>query len=304
MVPVIALAIWDRLRRPGRSKRSPLPAPRPARACLSILAEQRAGLQTQALARLRRTAVERSADAILFPRAKDPSDRFIEIAECVGVEPVGQHSHQKPALEMSRRLAAQVGAPLTAQPLRSRPSRLVTIDRRKHRVAAKRPASPPLDASPPARSCRAPGSCRLRRLRRLALRPAAIHRVALRYGTISHVSREARDPVGSISSADPFADHGIPSFAQPGERRPRRVRQPSRSLSQIEDGRAVGAPQKFDHHRQLAAVSRGHPGRVAAFVRTGAILRLRLRASPGSIASCDPSSTAMAFKPAAVNLSA
>ena len=60
--------------------------------------------------------------------------------------------------------------------------------------------------------------------------------------------------------------------------RPRRVRQPSRSLSQIDDGRAVGAPQKFDHLRQLAAILRGgHPGRVAAFVRTGASLRLRLR---------------------------
>jgi hypothetical protein len=34
----------------------------------------------------------------------------------------------------------------------------------------------------------------------------------------------------------------------------------------------------FDHQRQLAAVSRGgRPGRVAAFVRTGAILRLRRR---------------------------
>src|ERR1700733_3088991 len=67
-------------------------------------------------------------------------------------------------------------------------------------------------------------------------------------------------------------------IAQPGERRPRRVRQPSRCLSQIDDCRPVGAPQNFDHQRQLAAVSRGgHPNRVAAFVRTGASLRLRLR---------------------------
>ena len=55
------------------------------------------------------------------------------------------------------------------------------------------------------------------------------------------------------------------------------MRQPSRSLSQIDDGRAVGAPQKFDHQRQFAAVSRGHPAWVVAFVRTGAIFRLRLR---------------------------
>jgi len=48
---------------------------------------------------------------------------------------------------------------------------------------------------------------------------------------------------------DRQAAHGIPSFAQPAGRRPRRVRQPSRSLSQIDDGRAVGAPQKVDHQR-------------------------------------------------------
>jgi hypothetical protein len=59
--------------------------------------KQRAGLQAQALARPRRAAVERSSDAILFPRAKDPSDRFVEIAECVGLQAVGQHFHQEPA---------------------------------------------------------------------------------------------------------------------------------------------------------------------------------------------------------------
>jgi transcriptional regulator with XRE-family HTH domain len=32
--------------------------------------------------------------AILFPRVKDPSDRFVESAERVGLEPVGQHFHQ------------------------------------------------------------------------------------------------------------------------------------------------------------------------------------------------------------------
>jgi hypothetical protein len=36
---------------------------------------------------------------------------------------------------------------------------------------------------------------RLRRLPRLALRTEAIHRVALRYGTIFHVSRAIRDPI-------------------------------------------------------------------------------------------------------------
>jgi hypothetical protein len=55
------------------------------------------------------------------------------------------------------------------------------------------------------------------------------------------------------------------------------VRQPSAGVTQIDDGRAVGALQMFDHQRQLAALSRGGPpGRVAAFVRTGDILRLWL----------------------------
>jgi hypothetical protein len=56
--------------------------------------QQSADLQVDAVARLRRAAVERSADAILLPRAKNPSDRFVEIAERVGLEPVGQHFHQ------------------------------------------------------------------------------------------------------------------------------------------------------------------------------------------------------------------
>src|SRR5271156_2201667 len=79
--------------------------------------EQRAGPQTQALSRLRPAAVERSDDAILFPRAKDPSDRFVEIAEGVRLEPTGQDPYQKPAWKMGRGFAAQVGAPLTAQPI-------------------------------------------------------------------------------------------------------------------------------------------------------------------------------------------
>src|ERR1700683_4312351 len=42
---------------------------------------------------------------------------------------------------------------------------------------------------------------------------------------------------------------------------------PPFSLSQIDDGRAVGALQMFDHQRQLAAVSRGgRPGRFGGFM--------------------------------------
>jgi hypothetical protein len=65
----------------------------PLEPALPLAHEQRAGHQTQALARLGRAAVERSADAILLPRANDPSDRLVEIAERVGLEPVGQHFH-------------------------------------------------------------------------------------------------------------------------------------------------------------------------------------------------------------------
>jgi hypothetical protein len=79
--------------------------------------QQSADLQADAVARLRRAAVERSADAIVFSKAKDPSDRLVETAECVRLEPIGQPPHQQPAWKMGRRFAAQVGAPLTAQPI-------------------------------------------------------------------------------------------------------------------------------------------------------------------------------------------
>ena len=74
---------------------------------------------------------------------------------------------------------------------------------------------------------------------------------------ISAFSGGARDPVDGTSSADPFAGHGISALAQPGERRPRGVRQPSRSPGQIDDGRAIRPPQQDNHPRQLATVSRG-----------------------------------------------
>jgi hypothetical protein len=80
--------------------------------------QQSADLQADAVARLRRAAVERSADAIVFSKAKDPSDRLVETAECVRLEPIGQPPHQQPAWKMGRRFAAQVGAPLTAQPIK------------------------------------------------------------------------------------------------------------------------------------------------------------------------------------------
>ena len=97
---------------------------------------------------------------------------------------------------MGGRFAAQVGAPLTAQPIEIEALK-VGNDRQKGGIERQRsaPALPPPAASPPARSWRARGSCRLRRLRRLPLGPAAVDRVALQYGTISLVSRGVRDPV-------------------------------------------------------------------------------------------------------------
>ena len=85
----------------------------------------------------------------------------------------------------------------------------------------------------------------------------AVRCIRLGCAVVSAISSGVRDPVDRVSCADPFADHGIPSFAQSGERGPRRVRQPSRSLGQIDDARAVGSPQQVDHQRQLAAVPRG-----------------------------------------------
>jgi hypothetical protein len=66
----------------------------PLEPALPFTHEQRADLQTDPFSRLRRAAVERSADGILFPRAKHPPDRSFETAERVGLEPIGQHSHQ------------------------------------------------------------------------------------------------------------------------------------------------------------------------------------------------------------------
>ena len=167
----------------------------PLELALPFTHEQRADLQTDPFSRLRRAPVERSADAILFPRAKDPSDRFVETAEGVRLEPTGQHPYQKPAWKMGRRFATQVGAPLTAQPIEIKAPRLATIDRTEASSGGEASALAPSVASPPAWSWRARGSCRLRRLCRLLLGPAAVQRVALEYSAISLVGRGPRDPV-------------------------------------------------------------------------------------------------------------
>ena len=77
--------------------------------------EQGAGLQTDALSRLRRAPAERSGGIIVLLGAKNPLDRFFETAKSVRLEPIGQHPHQQPAWEMVGRLAAQMSAPMAAQ---------------------------------------------------------------------------------------------------------------------------------------------------------------------------------------------
>src|SRR5271154_2216724 len=74
-----------------------------------------AGLQADAVSRLRRAPVEGHGRTPLLVEVKHPLNRLVETAERIGLQSIGQHSHQQPALEMDRRLAAQMGAPLAAQ---------------------------------------------------------------------------------------------------------------------------------------------------------------------------------------------
>jgi hypothetical protein len=132
------------------------------------------------------------------------------------------------------------------------------------------------------RLCACLGSARARAMR---VTPPGTHRRGrpLRpFGLGSHLcnrQRRARSGRLSLLRADPLVDHGIPSLAQSGQRRPHRVRQPSRSLAQIDYGRAVGSPHEVDHQRQLAAVSRGARMRLSStyVARITASLRLRKR---------------------------
>src|SRR5208337_639564 len=87
----------------------------PLEPALPFTDEQRAGLQCDALPSLWGAPVEGDAGAVVLLGAKVPPDRFVEIAESVGLESIGEHPHQEPAREMGRRFAAQMGAPLTAQ---------------------------------------------------------------------------------------------------------------------------------------------------------------------------------------------
>src|SRR5271157_4545240 len=87
----------------------------PLKPALPFTNEQRAGLQCDALPSLWGAPVEADAGAIVLLGSKVPPDRFVEIAESVRLESIGEHPHQEPAREMGRRFAAQMRAPLTAQ---------------------------------------------------------------------------------------------------------------------------------------------------------------------------------------------
>jgi hypothetical protein len=87
---VIALAIWDRLPKvwPFQAKhRDPL---EPA---LPFTNEQRAGLQCDALPSLWSAPVKGDPGTIVLLAAKVPPDPFVESAESVRLESIGEHPH-------------------------------------------------------------------------------------------------------------------------------------------------------------------------------------------------------------------
>jgi hypothetical protein len=166
----------------------------PLEPTLPFAHEQRAGLQTQALAGLRPAALERSADA-LFPRAKNPSDRFVDIAERIGLERYAALS-SRASVNEGRALRHPNGRAIDgANPLRSRPSRLATINRREASSGSEAPGVVAICRFPArpefARAWVMPTTPHLR----FSLGPAAVDRGALQYGPISAVSRGVRDPV-------------------------------------------------------------------------------------------------------------
>jgi hypothetical protein len=79
--------------------------------------QQSAGLQADAVSRLRRAPVEGSGGVPLPIGAKHPLNQLVETAERIGLQSICQKPYQQPTGEMSGRLAAQMGAPLAAQPI-------------------------------------------------------------------------------------------------------------------------------------------------------------------------------------------
>src|SRR5271166_2417359 len=65
----------------------------PLKPALPFTNEQRAGLQCDALPSFRGAPVEGDAGAIILLGAKVPPDRFVETAESVRLESIGEHPH-------------------------------------------------------------------------------------------------------------------------------------------------------------------------------------------------------------------
>ena len=86
----------------------------PLELAIPLSHQQRAGLQAEAVSGLRRPTVEGSGALVLPIGAKHPLNRPVDTAEGFGLQAIGQHPYQQPALEMGRRLAAQMNAPLAA----------------------------------------------------------------------------------------------------------------------------------------------------------------------------------------------
>ena len=257
----------------------------PLELALPFSYQQSAAFHANAVSGLGGPTVERSGAILFLVRTKHPLDRPVETAEGVRLQAIGEYSHQQPAREMERRFAAQMGAPLAAQPTEIMAIKAGTIERTEassgseassvvfaDNLAACRElpgfgAIPitPLDGSPPA----------------YALGRDLFRRFRLDDQAISAIHSRAADSVHRISSVDPFTGDDISAVAQPGQRRPRRVRQPSCRLRHMQDRRAIGPLEQVDDLRELAAGPRRE--RLSVFTdetRPRGFVRLRLRGRP------------------------
>ncbi len=80
--------------------------------------QQSSGLEPDALARCRPagckgTGVPRLEGVV----PQTPQDRPIEISECRGLDPIGEHAHQQPSRKMGGSDPAQMVTPLEAEPI-------------------------------------------------------------------------------------------------------------------------------------------------------------------------------------------
>ena len=274
--------------------------------------EQRAGLQTHALSRLRRPPLERSGGVVVLLRAKNPLDRLVDPAKSVRLEPVGQHPHQQPAWEVWGWSPPKWARQWRRSPLRSWPSRWATID-------GTTSASSRGEASDSAVARRFAPCPALNRVEAMSITPLAVrpwlrpaghgcrlHPFGLRR-RLRHQERRARS--GKLLLCVPFANHGIPSFAQSSDRRPRRVRQPSRNsvrstmvAPSARRNRSITNASLLPSRGAAACVCRPTSSRLPLVFLSGSGCACAVSLAP--IASSDPSSTAMAFRPVAVSLSA